>query len=72
MLNRLDRVIGKCQTYLTTMGGKKMLNCDVCKTAPAKYDAKTVFGPWANVCELCFVMYTSGKLGTGYGQLLVK
>ena len=49
-----------------------MLNCDVCKTAPAKYDAKTVFGPWANVCELCFVMYTSGKLGTGYGQLLVK
>lgn len=36
------------------------------------YDAKTKFGPWANMCELAFrddnVSY--GKLGTGWGQNL--
>ena len=48
-----------------------MKKCDIC-SAPAKYDAKTIYGSWANVCDLCFVMYTSGELGTGKGQLLTK
>lgn len=48
-----------------------MTNCDIC-SAEAKYDARTIYGPWANVCELCFTMYTHGKLGTGFGQLLNK
>ena len=28
--------------------------CDFCKEKPAKYDAPTVMGPWANMCEDCF------------------
>lgn len=36
----------------------------------AKYDGKTVMGPWANMCEECFQQYGSG-LGTGRGQRLV-
>lgn len=27
--------------------------CDLCGK-PAEYDAKTVWGPWANVCRDCF------------------
>jgi hypothetical protein len=45
-------------------------NCDLCGQQ-AHYDAKTVMGPWANLCELCFAEYGPGRLGTGYGQRLV-
>jgi hypothetical protein len=39
---------------------------------PAKYDAKTKKGPWANMCDECFkeeAMYPD--LGVGKGQRLV-
>ena len=42
--------------------------CDMCGD-PAKYDAKTPFGPWAYLCEECFVMLGC-LLGTGRGQKL--
>jgi hypothetical protein len=49
--------------------------CDICKAdgmqVDAEYDAKTVFGPWANMCRRCYVTYGPGRLGTGYGQRLV-
>lgn len=36
-----------------------MPNCDICEgmsiKTPAKYDGPTVFGPWAYLCEGCFV-----------------
>ncbi len=57
---------------LPTKRGDKMTKCDICSTSEAKYDARTNFGPWANVCELCFALHTPGKLGVGYGQLLNK
>ena len=44
--------------------------CDVCMKEPAKYDAKTTMGPWANLCAGCFGTYGIG-LGTGRGQRLV-
>ena len=37
---------------------------------PAAYDGKTTFGPWAYMCEACFVKFGVG-LGTGKGQRLV-
>lgn len=37
--------------------------------AQAKYDGKTVAGPWAKMCEDCFNSHGVG-LGTGKGQLL--
>lgn len=37
---------------------------------PAAYDGKTVYGPWANMCEDCFVRLGVG-LGTGRGQRLI-
>jgi hypothetical protein len=51
-------------------------DCQLCglveiKT-PAKYDAKTIHGPWAYVCETHFKQETYGDLGTGRGQRLVK
>lgn len=49
-------------------------NCDLCerdgKTVPAAYDGKTVFGPWANMCQDDFITYGVG-LGTGRGQRLI-
>lgn len=49
-------------------------DCDVCKTEgatmPAKYDGKTVHGPWAYMCEHHFLHLGIG-LGTGMGQRLI-
>jgi hypothetical protein len=44
--------------------------CDVCCDHWASYDAKTVNGPWAFLCEQCFAKLGIG-LGTGKGQRLV-
>lgn len=45
--------------------------CDLCKDGtPARYDGKTVFGPWANLCVDHFLAYGIG-LGTGLGQRLI-
>ncbi len=43
--------------------------CDLCG-ANARYDGKTVNGPWANMCQIHFAMLGVG-LGTGKGQRLV-
>lgn len=32
------------------------------------YDAKTVMGPWALMTPTSFRRYSTGRLGTGYGQ----
>lgn len=49
--------------------------CDTCKQkgreAVAEFDAKTIWGPWANMCRPCWeslAMYND--LGTGKGQQL--
>lgn len=49
--------------------------CDLCSAdgrqgVPAKYDAKTKMGPWANMCGPHFQEWGIG-LGTGFGQQLV-
>ena len=45
-------------------------NCDVNELhGQAAYDAKTVFGPWAYLCEECFEHVGTG-LGLGRGQRL--
>ena len=43
--------------------------CDICNKQPAKYDGKTIMGPWAYMCEECFKVYGEG-LGLGKGQVL--
>lgn len=47
--------------------------CDFCTSEPvrrkAKYDGKTLTGPWANMCQEHFERYGIG-LGTGKGQEL--
>ena len=46
--------------------------CDFCKDGTlAEYDAKTVLGPWANMCAPHFTYVSTGQLGTGYGQRLI-
>lgn len=46
--------------------------CDVCKDGTlAKYDGKTTYGPWANMCESHFQLIGVG-LGTGRGQELIE
>lgn len=48
-------------------------DCDIHKyerngtIVPALYDGKTKRGPWASMCESCFVTHGIG-LGTGKGQ----
>ena len=39
-------------------------NCDMCGLESAKYDAPTVFGPWAYQCEPCYREQGSPKLGS--------
>jgi len=43
--------------------------CDICGSK-AVYDAKTVFGPWAYLCEDHFNILGLG-LGLGKGQRIV-
>lgn len=45
--------------------------CDLCANGTlATYDAKTLMGPWANMCQYHFDARGIG-LGTGKGQRLV-
>jgi hypothetical protein len=41
------------------------------KVERAKYDGKTIYGPWAYMCQKHFMMYGMG-LGEGRGQKLIK
>lgn len=44
-------------------------NCDVCEKDSARFDARTRFGYWANLCRGCFEEIGVG-LGLGKGQEL--
>lgn len=44
--------------------------CDFHSAREAEYDAKTIQGPWANLCGPCYIRFGVG-LGTGKGQRLV-
>ena len=44
--------------------------CNLCTTKQAAYDARTVLGFWASLCEGCFHIYGVG-LGLGRGQKLI-
>lgn len=53
-------------------------DCDIHKYdkgvvgVPAVYDAKTIRGPWAYMCQTCWVSEAAyAELGTGKGQRLV-
>jgi hypothetical protein len=49
--------------------------CDFCEgpqKKPAAYDAVTVYGPWANMCEKHFRQHGKGTLGLGLGQKYVQ
>ena len=48
----------------------EVLKCDVCGSK-AVYDAKTIHGPWAFLCEPHFLILGVG-LGVGKGQKLTK
>ena len=45
--------------------------CDFCDKG-ALVDAKTIWGPWANMCSLCWLSNSIHQLGLGKGQLLIK
>lgn len=46
-------------------------DCDICSNNTARYDAKTIHGPWAYMCLDCYKQHrASEKLGTGLGQEL--
>lgn len=53
----------------------KLPNCDLCAeegvTKPAHFDAKTVMGPWAYLCDDHWLSHSVGALGTGLGQELM-
>lgn len=44
-------------------------NCNVCSKycSTTLYDAKTIYGHWATLCEDCFKL-CGMRLGTGFGQ----
>lgn len=50
-------VLPTCDIHRITLEGE----------VPALYDAKTLAGPWASLCQACFDRYGIG-LGTGLGQ----
>jgi len=50
----------------------RVLEYPKCAFCPgeAHYDGRTLFGPWANMCEKCFQFNGIG-LGLGRGQRLI-
>jgi len=46
--------------------------CDICHGNLRAYsrfvDGRTIMGPWALMCERCYLIYGKG-LGTGVGQM---
>ena len=54
----------------------RLPDCDICKHednkpgVPASYDGKTLFGPWANMCQTHFELHGVGT-GLGRGQRLI-
>lgn len=53
-------------TTNNTVKVKALPFCDLCQSmagveTPARYDGRTVFGPWANMCPDCFVCYGVGS-----------
>lgn len=44
--------------------------CDFCKE-DALYDALTIAGPWAYMCEKHFRLLSFQRLETGWGQKLI-
>ena len=44
--------------------------CDFQCGQTALYDAMTKQGPWGYMCQSCFDKYSTGRLGTGFGQRL--
>ena len=48
---------------------KQKVYCAFCGDL-AKYDGKTLKGPWGYMCEKCFKLYGVG-LGVGKGQILI-
>ena len=42
--------------------------CDFGCGNEAKFDGRTVMGPWAYMCLDCWPKYGVGRLGLGYGQ----
>ena len=49
--------------------------CDFCTgklIVDVLYDARTIYGPWAVMCQEHFEMFSLGKLGIGYGQKYTK
>ena len=45
--------------------------CGLCERTPARFDCRTIYGPWAYLCRSCWPTYSLGRLGTGYGQELI-
>lgn len=43
--------------------------CEMCNNYPRKYDAKTIHGFWALVCESCFHMYCFPTVKQLYKEL---
>lgn len=54
------------------LGKHKCDFCDVGLIKDVLYDARTIYGPWAVMCQEHFELFSLGKLGTGYGQKYVK
>lgn len=83
-MTRLDREAGSWQNCLMTnrptasteVKMTTMPDCNICTKegmkTEAKYDAKSLYGWWAYFCQDHWERYTPQKLGTGYGQRLVK
>ena len=55
---------------LTEVTVATLPKCDLCRGGEAHYDARTIDGPWAYMCQEHFDHFGVG-LGTGKGQRLV-
>ena len=73
--DRLDEIMGvmggevpRTRDDHTKVCVSKIPDCDFCENGTkARYDGKTVMGPWANMCQAHLAIYGIG-LGLGKGQ----
>jgi hypothetical protein len=78
----IRRIIGTIDTYVRSLIKRyknksdhfailgSLPKCSFCYKE-ARFDARTVYGPWAYMCSEHFLTYGMGHLGTGFGQILV-
>jgi hypothetical protein len=75
VLNEDESYGGYLRGVLTVALRQDLPQCDICNEETARYDAEITTsgnGMWGFMCEYCYERSSRLKLGSGFGQYLMK